>query len=185
MIKKKILSDCYRYYGKVDFKTRWKTRLIQSGYRYSRIHRKAHYSKNGLLRKIYRLRLLHLSKKYGYQIGGSAKIGYGLYLGHRGTIIVNENAVLGDNINIQAGATIGEENRGNRKGAPTVGNKVWIGGNAVIVGKITIGNNVLVAPNAFVNMDVPDNSIVIGNPARIIHNDNATEKYIMFEYKED
>ena len=48
----------------------------------------------------------------------------------------------------------------------------------MIVGKISIGNNVLVAANSYVNFDVPDNSIVLGNPAKIIHKDNATEGYI-------
>ncbi|MGL6039532.1 MAG: serine acetyltransferase, partial [Soonwooa sp.] len=56
--------------------------------------------------------------------------------------------------------------------------EVWIGPNAVIVGGITIGNNVLIAPNAYVNMDVPANSVVIGNPAQITPNNMATEGYI-------
>lgn len=51
----------------------------------------------------------------------------------------------------------------------------------VVVGKITIGDNVLIAPLAYVNMDVPSNSIVLGNPARIIPRNNATEKYIQNE----
>ena len=53
-----------------------------------------------------------------------------------------------------------------------------IGANAVIVGNITIGSDVLIAPPAYVNFDVPDHSIVIGNPARIIHRENATEDYV-------
>ena len=79
--------------------------------------------------------------------------------------------------------TIGQENRGARKGAPVIGDNVWIGANAVIVGKIEIGNNVLIAPNAYINSDVPDDSIVIGNPAKIIHNEKATEGYIQNPYK--
>ena len=53
-----------------------------------------------------------------------------------------------------------------------------MGTNSVIVGRITIGNNVLIAPNTFVNFDVPNNSIVIGNPAKIISKEKATEGYI-------
>ena len=85
---------------------------------------------------------------------------------------------MGKNINLSTGVTIGQENRGKRKGAPTIGNKVWIGPNAVIVGKITIGDDVLIAPLTYVNFDVPSHSIVIGNPGKIIHRDNATEEYI-------
>ncbi len=55
---------------------------------------------------------------------------------------------------------------------------VWVGTNAVIVGGITIGNNVLIAPNSYVTQDVPDNSIVRGNPMQIISNEKATEGYI-------
>ena len=76
------------------------------------------------------------------------------------------------------GVTIGQENRGKRKGCPVIGDNCWIGTNAVIVGKITIGNDVLIAPLSFVNFDVPSHSIVIGNPAKIIHKENATHEYI-------
>ena len=55
---------------------------------------------------------------------------------------------------------------------------VWIGANAVIVGKINIGSNVLIAPLSYVNIDIPSNSIVMGNPAKIIPRENATEGYI-------
>lgn len=73
---------------------------------------------------------------------------------------------------------IRQENRGKRKGCPTIGDSVWIGANAVIVGKIRIGNDVLIAPLTYVNFDVPSHSIVIGNPGRIIHRDGATDGYI-------
>jgi len=65
-----------------------------------------------------------------------------------------------------------------KQGTPNIGNKVWIGTNAVIVGKITIGDDVLIAPNAYVNFDVPSHSIVIGNPGKIHFRNNATEGYI-------
>ena len=94
------------------------------------------------------------------------------------SIAINPKAKLGKNINIAQGVTIGQENRGKREGVPTIGNEVWIGTNAVIVGNITIGDDVLIAPLSFVNFDVPSHSIVIGNPAKIIHRDNATEGYI-------
>ena len=55
---------------------------------------------------------------------------------------------------------------------------MWIGTNAVIVGNVRIGSDVLIAPLSFVNFDVPDHSIVIGNPAKIISRENAVEGYI-------
>lgn len=73
---------------------------------------------------------------------------------------------------------IGQTNRGGRQGTPVIGNEVWIGINAAIVGKVTIGDDVLIAPNSYVNCDVPSHSIVFGNPCIIKHREDATEGYI-------
>lgn len=115
---------------------------------------------------------------YGLEISYEAKIGKGLYIGHPYCITVNPKAVLGEFCSLHRGVLIGEENRGKRKGVPTIGNRVWMGINSVIIGSITIGDDVLIAPNSFVNCDVPSHSIVFGNPCVIKHRDNATEGYI-------
>lgn len=74
---------------------------------------------------------------------------------------------------------------GKRKGGPIIGDNVVMQANSMIVGKCIIGNNVLIAPGAFVNFDVPDNCIVIGNPGKIIQRDSSpTDKYIV-NYVED
>lgn len=112
------------------------------------------------------------------EISAGTKIGEGLYIGHPYCITINHKAVLGKNINIHKGVTIGQENRGTRKGVPHIGDFVWIGVNSTIVGNIKIGNDVLIAPNSYVNCDVPDHSVVFGNPCIIKHRDNATEGYI-------
>lgn len=132
------------------------------------------YKNNILLKMLCR----HYAIKYGYQINPGTRIGKGLYLGRWGSIVVNPLAVLGENCNLAQGVTIGQTNRGNRQGVPVIGSKVWIGTNAVVVGSIRIGNDVLIAPNSYVNCDVPNHSIVLGNPARIIPRQNATEGYI-------
>lgn len=67
---------------------------------------------------------------------------------------------------------------GGKQGAPIIGNEVWIGINAVIVGHVKIGDDVLIAPNSYVNCDVPSHSIVFGNPCIIKYRDNATEGYV-------
>lgn len=133
---------------------------------------------NNLFKYFYYIKYLYLSHKTGIQIPIKTRIGEGFYIGHVGNIVINPNVIIGKNVNIASGVTIGQENRGKRKGTPTIGNEVWIGTNAVIVGNIKIGNDVLIAPLTFVNFDVPDHSIVIGNPGRIIFKNNATEHYI-------
>ena len=115
---------------------------------------------------------------YNVEISPTVKIGEGLYIGHPYGITINPKAVLGKNINIHKGVTIGQENRGRRKGVPVIGNSVWIGVNSTIVGNITIGDDVLIAPNSYVNRDVPSHSVVFGNPCIIRHQENATEDYV-------
>ena len=123
--------------------------------------------------------LLKLQKdKRQIEIYGKCNIGPGLYIGHPYAITINPDSVIGANCNIHKGVTIGQENRGKRKGVPTIGNSVWIGVNATVVGKITIGDDVLIAPNTFVNCDVPSHSIVFGNPCIIVPRENATEGYV-------
>lgn len=107
-----------------------------------------------------------------------AKVGRGLYINHFGRVIINSAAVLGNNITIGTGVTVGQTNRGKKKGAPVIADNVWIGTNAVVVGSVNIGTDVMIAPNAFVNFDVPPHSIVVGNPAKIISREGATDGYI-------
>lgn len=123
--------------------------------------------------------LYSLSRKYGLEISPNAQIGKGLYLGHPYNITVGEGCVLGINVNLHKGCTIGQTNRG-KSGSPHIGDNVFVGINATIIGEICIGNDVLIAPNSFVNFDVPDHSIVVGNPGVIHHSDNAVNGYVNF-----
>lgn len=177
MKKSVFKDDLFRYYGEQGESIKDKIlRPIEIRYIYAL--RKAQESSNFISKTYYKLRLRRLALKSQIQISARTKIGKGFYIGHSGRIIINSKAVLGENINIATGVTIGQENRGARAGAPTIGNNCWIGTNAVIVGNIKIGTDVLIAPLSFVNFDVPDHSIVIGNPAKVIHRENATEGYI-------
>ena len=137
------------------------------------------FRKSSSSRKFIYLPLLKLTSfLYNVEISPTVKIGEGLYIGHPYGITINPKAVLGKNINIHKGVTIGQENRGRRKGVPVIGNSVWIGVNSTIVGNITIGDDVLIAPNSYVNRDVPSHSVVFGNPCIIRHQENATEDYV-------
>ena len=127
---------------------------------------------------VYRFFWKRMLLKYGLEISWKSEIGKGLYLGHAFNITVNPNTIIGDYCNLHKGVTIGQANRGSKKGAPTIGNRVWIGVNSTVVGKIEIGDDVLIASNSFINCDVPSHSVVFGNPCQIKHRDNATEGYI-------
>lgn len=176
-----IKADLFRYGGQTSVLKGFK----YEGFRYTYILRKAaSYNKFSPLGLFFRLLHRKYGYKYGFQIPIRTQIGEGFYIGHFGTVVINGNAKIGKNCNIAHSTTIGQANRGKRKGYPTIGDYVWIGTGAVIVGKINIGDNVLIAPNSFVNIDVPENSLVVGNPAKIIAKDNPTEGYInnLFTY---
>lgn len=176
-MNKEFSKDLYRYYG--DKGESFAKRLLRPvELKYIALFRKANSCKFRPLKLYYTLKLKLMSNKTYIQIPQRTKIDEGFYIGHSGRVIINPNAVLGKNINVSTGVTIGAENRGERKGAPTIEGNCWIGTNSVIVGNVNIGEDVLIAPLTFVNFDVPPHSIVIGNPAKIIHKENATEGYI-------
>lgn len=142
------------------------------------LHRKAQTRKDPFTRTFYKALFRIHSRKRGIEIPTCTKIGRGLYLGHAYVITVNGDAVIGDNCHLHKGVTIGGEYRGKRAGCPTIGNRVSIGVNATVVGHITVGDDVFIAANSFVNCDIPSHSIVFGNPCVIKSRENATEGYI-------
>lgn len=107
---------------------------------------------NKFLRLVYKILFRYYRNKNLIDMSIDTKIGEGLYIGHPYCITINPKAVIGD--------------------------EVWIGINSTIVGNVKIGNDVLISPNSFVNCDIPDHSIVFGNPCIIKHRENATKNYI-------
>ncbi|MGN7865306.1 serine O-acetyltransferase [Chryseobacterium sp.] len=174
-----IQKDFYRESGKwLSTVQIWK-KCINPNLHFVYILRMAQkYQKSPVLNIFWRIVLRHFQIKYGFQIYPETQIGEGFYLGHFGSLVINPKTIIGKNCNIAHGVTIGQQNRGKNEGSPIIGDEVWIGTNAVVVGSITIGNNVLIVPNSYVNFDVPSNSVVIGNPAKIIPTGNATKDYI-------
>lgn len=171
-------SDYYRMTGDVysfSLKTKLKLLLFHQ-LKFVYLWRKV--SEKGS--PINRVRLYRLTKKYGLEISSLATIGKGLYLGHPYNITVAAGVVIGDNVNLHKGCTIGRENRGKRAGVPKIGSMVSVGINSTIVGNITIGDDVMIAPNSFINIDIPSHSVVIGNPAQIHKKENATTSYVNF-----
>lgn len=173
----KFSKDLYRYYGEKG-EGIIKRFLRPPELKYIALFRKAQSCSFKPLKLYYTVKLKLMSYKTHIQIPARTQIGEGFYIGHTGRVVVNPDAVLGKNMNISTGVTIGYENRGKRKGAPVFDGDCWIGTNAVVVGNVRIGEDVMIAPLTFVNFDVPPHSIVIGNPAKIISKENATQSYI-------
>lgn len=104
----------------------------------------------------------------GIEIGTTTRIGRRLQFEHHGCIVIHGASVIGDDCLIRHGVTLGNVGAVDPMGAPTLGNRVNIGAGAKILGRIKIGNDVVVGANAVVTKDVPDNAVVVGIPARII-----------------
>jgi serine acetyltransferase/coenzyme F420-reducing hydrogenase beta subunit len=141
-------------------------------------YRKYQANRDNLAGAFYRWKLDRIERKTGIHIEGNPNFGKGLIIGHYGRIIINGSAKFGEQIYVTHGVTVGQNATGKRKGVPIIGNRVRIGANASIVGNVRIGNDVLIAPNAFVNVDVPDHSVAVGNPCVIRRKENATEGYL-------
>ena len=100
-------------------------------------------------------------------IDSQATIGGGLYISHIGGVHINPQAVLGRNCDIAHRVTIGASAMG-RPGAPVIGDDVYIGTGATLVGKIRIGSGAKIAANTLVISNVPEGATVMGVPGRII-----------------
>ena len=103
----------------------------------------------------------------GIEIHPGATIGKGFFIDHGMGVVIGETAVVGDNVTLFQGVTLGGTGKEKGKRHPTLGDNVVVGAGAKILGNIKIGNNVMVGANAVVLRDVPDDSTVVGVPGRI------------------
>ena len=103
----------------------------------------------------------------GIEIHAGAKIGRGLFIDHGMGVVIGETAVIGNQVTLFQGVTLGGTGKKKGKRHPTLGNNVVVGGGACVLGDIHIGDNVSVGANAVVVRDVPSNSTVVGVPGRI------------------
>ena len=177
-----LQQDLYRYEGQrsSNLLVKLKYILFIPGFTYIYFFRKVQLSKYKLIKLFYLIILRITSYITHIQIPPNTKIAPGFRIVHFGTIVVNPDAIIGKNFNISQGTLIGNS-QGKKAGAPIIGDNVCMNANAIIIGNCRIGNNVLIAPGAFVNFDVPDNSIVIGNPGKIIERTSSpTQKYIVY-----
>ena len=103
-----------------------------------------------------------------------AEIGGGLYLPSFGAVILGRGTI-GENCTIEQNVTLGIAGKGDERGRPTIGNRVFIGAGAMIVGKITIGDDAYIFPGSVVTRPVPPRAVVMGYPAKIMSYDGSFE----------
>jgi serine O-acetyltransferase len=153
--------------------------VSQPGFRYIFWMRLAAYLSGSPLLKVPHwvasLQRHRLEVKYGISIPHRTRIGPGLFISHFGGIVVNELVSMGRNCNLSHGVTIGQKNRGRHKGCPTIGDSVFIGANACIIGGVTVGSHAAIGAHAVVVGDVAENEVVVGNPAHVVSSEGSRE----------
>ncbi|MBL9177484.1 MAG: hypothetical protein JNM65_05425 [Verrucomicrobiaceae bacterium] len=171
-LRQLISADQYRYNagsGWRDFTRQW---LKESGFRFTVLMRLCAFLRSQPLTRygVYHFFLwLHrrMQVRYGTYIEFSTPVGPGLYLGHPNSIIINTRSVIGANCTLSHGVTLGQTHaRSKYPGVPTVGDRVYLGCGAKILGRVKVGDDAVVAPNAVVIADVPNLAVVGGIPAK-------------------
>nr|WP_280178724.1 serine O-acetyltransferase [Candidatus Prometheoarchaeum syntrophicum] len=108
----------------------------------------------------------------GIDIHPGASIGKNFFIDHGTGVVIGETAVIGNNVTLYQGVSLGGVSLKKKKRHPTLGNNIEVGAGAKILGPINIGNNVKIGANSVVTKNIPDNSIVVGVPGRIIKGDS-------------
>jgi serine O-acetyltransferase len=103
----------------------------------------------------------------GIEIHPGAQIGRRFFIDHGMGVVIGETAIVGDNVLIYQGVTLGGTGKEKGKRHPTLGNDIVVGTGAKILGNISIGNNVKIGAGSVVIHNVPNNSTAVGVPARV------------------
>jgi len=143
---------------------------------YHGLHALVHYR---IAHFFYKMRLYFLARlvsqvsrfSTGIEIHPGARIGKRFFIDHGMGVVIGETAIIGDDVLLYQGVTLGGTGLEKGKRHPTIGNNVVIGGGAKVLGNITVGDNSYIGANAVVIKDVPPNSTVVGVPGRITKQD--------------
>lgn len=136
-------------------------------------YRKAHklYQKG----HFYRARKISqkTARKTGIEIHPGAQIGEGLFIDHGHGVVIGETAIIGNNVTLYQGVTLGGTGKEQGKRHPTLGDNIMVGAGAKVLGSVTIGDNCKIGAGSVVVKDVPDNCTVVGVPGRIVVRDEV------------
>jgi serine O-acetyltransferase len=172
-LKHCIKADLWRYEAGSSGR-HWRHALrFEPGFRLTLLMRLCRFTRlNPWLRwtlyLLLRLWFNRLSMKLMVFMDPMAEIGPGLYLGHPFLIVINWRVKIGKDCSIGHEVTLGSHSRGERKGCPEVGDRVYIGPGAKVIGAIKLGRCSAIGANAVVTRDVPENGVAAGVPARVI-----------------
>lgn len=181
-----IRADLFRYTGRTDRRALRKCRRKSGGFRFTYYMRMCAYARERTLLRytlypFYKLRKNRAGRAVGAEIFELTSIGKGLHIAHGGCIVVHADAVLGENVSLSQGVTIGQTIKDGKVLLPVIGNNVYLAPGAKVIGNVRVGDDVAVGANAVVTKDVPSGAVVAGVPARVLHMGGAGE-YLLNPY---
>ena len=146
--------------------------LLYPSFRVMLSYRKAHrlYEKGHFLRARYLSQ--RAARKTGIEIHPGAVIGKGFFIDHGSGVIIGETTIIGDNVTLYQGVTLGGTGKESGKRHPTLCDNVMVSAGAKIIGSFTIGENSKIGAGSVVLEEVPPNCTVVGVPGRIVKRDN-------------
>jgi len=161
---------------KVNFKDFLYRYIKTPGFKVTTWMRICNYLNNYKALKVFyflaRLLYRHYQVKYGIQIGFRLSVKGGFCINHYGGIVIGESACIGKNFDIRHNLTVGHVNGKD----PIIGDNVSCGAGVIIIGGVHIGNNVIIGAGTVVVKDIPSNSVVVGNPGKVIREIRSTER---------
>lgn len=149
--------------------------FLYPGYKAIRSHRRAHrlYEKKRFF--LARLISQRCARKTRIEIHPGAQIGKRFFIDHGTGTVIGETTIIGDDVTIYQGVTLGGTGKDTGKRHPTIGNNVMIGAGAKVLGPVTIGDNTKIAAGAVVIDRIPENSTAVGVPARVVRRNGKKE----------
>ena len=147
--------------------------FLYPGVKAIRMHRRAHWFYKHNMKFIARAISQRAVRKTGIEIHPGATIGNGLFIDHGSGVIIGETAIIGNNVTLYQGVTLGGTGKEHGKRHPTIGNNVMISSGAKVLGPFKVGDNARIASGAIVLEEVPPDCTAAGVPARIVRRNGA------------
>jgi len=145
--------------------------LLYPGLKAVRMHRRAHWCLRHNLRFCARWISQRAVRKTGIEIHPGATIGRRLFIDHGSGVVIGETTEIGDDVTIYQGVTLGGTGKETGKRHPTIGNGVFIGSGAKVLGPFKVGDNAKIAAGSVVLREIPPNCTAVGVPARVVKRD--------------
>ena len=149
-------------------KSKWEVLLCYPYVKAMAYHRMAHKLYLGGHMTLARWISQHARHVTGIEIHPGAQIGKGFFIDHGNGVVIGETTIIGDNVTVYQGVTLGGTGKDTGKRHPTIGSNVTIGAGAKVLGPFTVGDNSKIGASAVVLKEVPPNCTVVGNPGRIV-----------------